>query len=78
MPIGASMVNGGQVFISCSLNIVQLCIHAINSMGVQYFSSQVIVERASRDDAGMYECWDTSGEAASKTKQVQLFPLMTK
>jgi len=47
MPIGASMVNGGQV----------------------------IVERASRDDAGMYECWDTSGEAASKTKQVRvLFP----
>ena len=57
---------------------VQLCSHAINCKCVQYFSSQVIVERASRDDAGMYECWDTSGEAVSKTKQVQRFPLMTK
>ena len=56
---------------------LQLCSHAINCMCAQYFSSQVIVERASRDDAGMYECWDTSGEAASKTKQVQRFPLMT-
>ena len=57
---------------------VQLCSHTINWVCAQYFSSQVIVERASRDDAGMYECWDISGEAASKTKQVQLFPLMTK
>ena len=56
---------------------LQLCSLAINCMGVQYFFSQVIVERASRDDAGMYECWDTNGEAASKTKQVQRFPLMT-
>jgi len=47
MPIGATMVNGGQV----------------------------IVERAGREDAGTYECWDTKGEAMSKTKQVRvLFP----
>lgn len=47
MPIGATMVQGGQV----------------------------IIERAAREDAGTYECWDTKGEAGSKTKQVRvLFP----
>ena len=34
------------------------------------FDLQVIVERAAREDAGSYECWDTKGEAVSKTKQV--------
>jgi len=47
MPIGATMVNGGQV----------------------------IVERVGREDAGTYECWDTKGEALSRTKEVRvLFP----
>ena len=28
------------------------------------------MERAGREDAGTYECWDTKGEALSRTKQV--------
>ena len=30
----------------------------------------MIVERVGREDAGTYECWDTKGEAMSRTKQV--------
>ena len=45
--------------------IVKLVIRLFDMLVIQ-----VIVERAGREDAGRYECWDTKGEARSKTKQV--------
>ena len=32
--------------------------------------SKVIIERAGRNDGGTYQCWDTTGEAGSISKQV--------
>ena len=45
----------------CNLNVVTF---------VALQLSQVIIERAGRNDGGTYECWDTVGEAASISKQV--------
>ena len=38
--------------------------------------TQVIIERAGRNDGGTYNCWDTTGEAATASKQVKsIYPI---
>ena len=84
MPTGTNVVNGGQVcgasthlkYLSHKL-LQHFNISVSKHFNVTIFVAltllllQVIIERAGRNDGGTYECWDTAGEAASISKQVQ-------